>query len=368
MAEEQEVIQIELLCKQLYESQDPLVREQAEKAVVGFQESPDTLSKCQALLERADSSYSQLLAATTLAKLISRSTASLSTQQRLDIRNYVLNYLATRPKLANFVVQSLVSLFSRITKLSWFDMIKEEYVFQNVINDVTNFLRSQDLCTIGVQLLSQLVVEMNQVSEADANRSLAKHRKIASSFRDSQLFEMFRLSCSLLGTMRGKPLELSDERQHALVAALLRLAHNCLTFDFIGTTSDESSDDLCTVQIPTSWRPTFLESGTLDLFFELYHLLGGALASLALACLVQLASVRRSLFSSNERAKFLNRLAAGVLRILDNTQSQDLCTIGVQLLSQLVVEMNQVSEADANRSLAKHRKIASSFRYFYIVN
>ncbi|CAB3261177.1 unnamed protein product [Arctia plantaginis] len=320
MAEEQEVIQIELLCKQLYESQDPAVREQAEKAVVGFQESLDTLSKCQALLERADSSYSQLLAATTLSKLISRSTASLSVQQRLDIRNYVLNYLATRPKLAYFVIQALVALFARITKLSWFDVIKEQFVFQNVINDVTNFLRSQELCTIGVQLLSQLVVEMNQVSDADANRSLVKHRKIASSFRDTQLFEMFRLSCSLLETMQSKPVELTDERQHALVAALLKLAHNCLTFDFIGTTSDESSDDLCTVQIPTSWRPTFLESSTLELFFELYHLLGGSLASLALACLVQLASVRRSLFNSTERSKFLNKLCEGVLRILANTQ------------------------------------------------
>ncbi|XP_026744136.1 exportin-7-B isoform X2 [Trichoplusia ni] len=324
MAEEQEVIQIELLCKQLYESQDPLIREQAEKAVVAFQESPDTLSKCQALLERADSSYSQLLAATTLSKLISRSTSSLTTQQRLDIRNYVLNYLATRPKLANFVVQALVSLFARITKISWFDMVKGEYVIHNVVYDLTNFLRSQELCTTGVQLLSQLVVEINQVSEADANRSLAKHRKIASSFRDTQLFEMFELSCGMLGSLRGKAGAQAgaapDERQHALLAALLRLAHNCLTFDFIGTTSDESSDDLCTVQIPTSWRPTFLESGTLDLFFELYHVLGGALASLALACLVQLASVRRTLFSSSERAKFLNRLAAGVLRILDNTQ------------------------------------------------
>lgn len=35
---------------------------------------------------------------------------------------------------------------------------------------------------------------------------------------------------------------------------LLKLAHNCLNFDFIGTSTDESSDDLCTVQIPTSWR------------------------------------------------------------------------------------------------------------------
>ena len=50
--------------------------------------------------------------------------------------------------------------------------------------------------------------------------------------------------------------------QHSLLSYSLRLAHNCLTFDFIGTSTDESSDDLCTVQIPTSWRsgelPTWL--------------------------------------------------------------------------------------------------------------
>lgn len=35
---------------------------------------------------------------------------------------------------------------------------------------------------------------------------------------------------------------------------LLKLSYNCLNYDFIGTSTDESSDDLCTVQIPTSWR------------------------------------------------------------------------------------------------------------------
>jgi len=35
---------------------------------------------------------------------------------------------------------------------------------------------------------------------------------------------------------------------------LLKLGYNCLNYDFIGTSTDESSDDLCTVQIPTSWR------------------------------------------------------------------------------------------------------------------
>lgn len=61
---------------------------------------------------------------------------------------------------------------------------------------------------------------------------------------------------------------------------LLRLAYNCLTFDFIGTSTDESSDDLCTVQIPTSWRPAFLDYTTLKLFFDLYHSMPNTLSPL----------------------------------------------------------------------------------------
>ncbi|XP_043505987.1 exportin-7 isoform X5 [Polistes fuscatus] len=319
----QEVRQLELLCKQLYESQDSAHRAEAEKALVAFQNAPDTLTKCQLLLDRGDSAYAQLLAATTLTKLISRSAQGLSLQQRLDIRNYVLNYLATQPKLPNFVIQALVALFARISKLGWFDSEKEEYVFRNVVGDITKFLQgSVEHCMIGVQLLSQLTCEMNQISDVDANRSLAKHRRIASSFRDTQLFEIFRLSCTLLSTAREncKSLNFNNEAQHGLMRQLLKLAQNCLTFDFIGTSTDESTDDLSTVQIPTSWRPAFLDFTSLKLFFDLYHNLPSSLSSLALSCLVQIASVRRSLFSNTERAKFLSHLVDGVKHILQNPQ------------------------------------------------
>lgn len=53
----------------------------------------------------------------------------------------MLNYLATRPKLATFVTQALIQLYARITKLGWFDCQKDEYVFRNVITDVTRFLQ-----------------------------------------------------------------------------------------------------------------------------------------------------------------------------------------------------------------------------------
>ena len=40
----------------------------------------------------------------------------------------------------------------------------------------------------------------------------------------------------------------------------------------------------------------------------------------AVSCLVQMASVRRSLFNNAERAKFLNQLVLGVKGILENPQ------------------------------------------------
>uniref|UniRef100_A0A8B9L057 Exportin 7 n=1 Tax=Astyanax mexicanus TaxID=7994 RepID=A0A8B9L057_ASTMX len=315
----QSLAQLEILCKQLYETTDTSTRLQAEKALVEFTNSPDCLSKCQLLLERGSSSYSQLLAATCLSKLVSRTSNPLPLEQRIDIRNYVLNYLATRPKLAAFVTQALIQLYARITKLGWFDCQKEDYVFRNVIVDVTRFLQdSVEHCIIGVTILSQLTNEINQ---ADTTHPLTKHRKIASSFRDSSLFDIFTLSCNLLKQASGKNLNLNDEGQHGLLMQLLKLAHNCLNFDFIGTSTDESSDDLCTVQIPTSWRSAFLDSSTQQLFFDLYHSIPPSLSPLVLSCLVQIASVRRSLFNNAERAKFLSHLVDGVKRILENPQS-----------------------------------------------
>lgn len=41
---------------------------------------------------------------------------------------------------------------------------------------------------------------------------------------------------------------------------------------------DESSDDLGTVQIPTSWRPAFLDFSTVQLFFDLYASLPASLS------------------------------------------------------------------------------------------
>ena len=220
--------QVEVLCKQLYESTDSAARVAAEKALVEFSSSPDCLNRCKLLMDRADSPYSQVLAASTLTKLIGRPNVQLPVEERLALRNYILGYLAQRgPKLPNFVSQALVTLFGRITKLGWYDVVPgaggggssggggggggggsggvggakdNQLAFRDVTASIFRFLQegAAEHSIIGVQLLSQLVSEMNTVTEADANRSLTKHRKIASSFRDTQLFEIFQHACQLL--------------------------------------------------------------------------------------------------------------------------------------------------------------------------
>lgn len=83
----------------MYEAQDATIRSEAEKALVAFQDSNDALAKCQQLLDRGESSYSQLLAATTLTKLISKNVQGLSLRQRVDIRLIQSVQKATSMKL-----------------------------------------------------------------------------------------------------------------------------------------------------------------------------------------------------------------------------------------------------------------------------
>ncbi|OQR66766.1 exportin-7-like, partial [Tropilaelaps mercedesae] len=346
MAMDGEIEQLERLCSQLYEAADPAQRQLAEKSLVQFSHSPDCLSKCRLLLERGSSPYSQVLAVTTLTKLVSRTPSQLSLQQRLDVRDYVLQYLCQRSNLQAFVVQSMLQLFARITKHGWLEETKDgAFPFRNVTEQLRAYVMSSNEAIIAVQLLAQLVSEVNHISEAEAHRSLTKQRKIASSFRDNQLFDIFRMACELLE--KGLKMCRASPQDPAMAASLnhlLRLAYNCLTFDFIGTSPDESSDDLCTVQIPTGWRPIFLEGlpgeggNTVQLFFDLYQCLPSPMASVALSCAVQIASVRRSLFNNAERAKFLSHLVDGVKKILESPQGlaeQSSCHEFCRLLARL---------------------------------
>ncbi|XP_058078819.1 uncharacterized protein LOC131227118 isoform X2 [Magnolia sinica] len=300
--------QLEALCERLYNSQDSAERAHAESTLKCFSVNTDYISQCQYILDNALTPYALMLASSSLLKQVTEH--SLSLQLRLDIRNYLISYLANRgPKLQPFVTGSLIQLFCRVTKFGWFDDDR----FRDVVKESANFLSqtSLDHYSIGLKILNQLVSEMNQPNPGLPS---THHRRVACHFRDQSLFQIFQISLTSLR-------QLKSDVVNRLQELALSLSLKCLSFDFVGTSLDESSDEFGTVQIPSSWKSVLEDPSTLQIFFDYYAITNPPLSKEALECLVRLASVRRSLFTSDtERSKFLAHLMTGTKEILQTGQ------------------------------------------------
>ncbi|CAH8527138.1 unnamed protein product [Schistosoma guineensis] len=330
-----ELEQLEYFCRELYTTSDPEIRSQAEKACSSLCQRADCPSICQLLLQHSTSCYSQLIASTALTKYISNRDAIISHSSRLAIRDFALNYLAAHAGLEKFVQQALITLICRLTKLGWLDSVDGSPGFCDILDCASKFIECGQTSAIltGVQILNNLVSEMNHDCECDVTRAIFLQRKRSSSFRDLLLLPIFRLSLNLLrdADQNLTSLDLNNPEQHGLFSQSLQLVHSCLSYDFIGTSGSVNStvcdvssngmDDLVVVQIPTSWRQIFLDSETVPLFFRLYKNLSPDLSVLALSCLVQIASIRRSLFTNAERSIFLSQIVSGCRDILLSVSS-----------------------------------------------
>ncbi|KAK8928464.1 hypothetical protein KSP39_PZI017721 [Platanthera zijinensis] len=300
--------QLEALCERLYNSLDSAERAHAETTLKCFSMNTEYITQCQYILDNALTPYALMLASSSLLKQVTDH--SLSLQLRLDIRNYVISYLATRgPELQSFITGSLIQLFCRVTKFGWFDDDR----FREVVKDATGFLNqaTSEHYSIGLKILNQLVSEMNQ---SNIGMPLSHHRRVASSFRDQSLYQIFQISLASLVQLKSDG---NMQVSSMLKQLALSLSLRCLSFDFVGTSLDESSDEFGTVQVPSSWRPVIEDSSTVQIFFDYYGATEPPLSKEALECLVRLASVRRSLFQDDSaRSKFLAHLMTGTKEIL----------------------------------------------------
>ncbi|RHY92746.1 hypothetical protein DYB35_006862 [Aphanomyces astaci] len=312
-----ELKQVEMLCTALYQSSNEMERSMAQQSILALQSSAEHIPRCQYILDNSTCMYALLVASTSLTKLISTHWNNFTPSQRIDIRNYVLAYLAQKgPNLEKYVTTSLIQLVCRLTKFGWFD----DEQFRELNHEVSKFLQATvDHCIIGLQILNELVTEMNQPV---SGRNLTFHRKIAVAFREASLYHIFQVALTTVKTLQMKNIPGASPDQESRMADLaLNLAIKCLSFDFIGTNPDESSEDAGALQVPSSWRLLIQEPETMQLLFDFYHSSAAPNSARCLEALMLLASVRRSLFAPDkERATFLSHLLAGICRIISTQQ------------------------------------------------
>jgi len=370
----QQLAQVEALCETLYTgipakfegSSEPISRNDAQQRLLSLQTDAKFIPQCQYILDNSKSQYACLVASNSLIELITIHWNSFTVPQRIDIRNYVLGYLANNgPNLQDYLVLSLIKLVCRITKLGWFD----DSTHRELADDVQKFLQATvEHCILGLKILNQLVDELNIPT---TGRTLTQHRKTSVSFRDVCLFKVFQLGLTSLKQLQGGTINTDPAKKATLGEQALSLTVRCLNFDFIGTNPDESTEDVGTIQAPTSWRSIMSDSNTTDLLFYFYANTEPPQSSKAMEAIILLSSVRRSLFPSDkERAAFLGRLINGIREMLSKRtglQHQDNYHQFCRLLGRLKANY-QLSELVKAEGYMEWLELAASFTVQSIQN
>eukprot|EP00892_Ulva_mutabilis_P000720 jgi/Ulvmu1/10649/UM066_0030.1 len=306
---QQQLPQLEFYCERLYTAQDPNERKQAEESLTPFGKSTDYIPHLRTILDNSNNPYAQYFASSSLLKMITEQ--SVRVEIKLEIRQYFLGYLESKgPSFMDHhhLITSLVTLIARITKLCWF--AKDDV--RTIVTDAKKFLGSSpQLYQLGLLLLKTVVQEMHQHI---TTRNTTHHRKTTVSFRDLCLLDIFATSLEALRYLKGGS-DTTVQKQ------ALELSVACLSFDFVGTSVEDWAEDVATLQIPGAWRGHLEDLSTMHLFSDYYFASSPPLSPIALECLVRCASVRRSLFSSEEtRVAFLAALMNVTLRVLQSRQ------------------------------------------------
>merc|ERR1719491_1643059 len=150
---------------------------------------------------------------------------------------------------------------------------------------------------------------------------MSRFRRTALSFRDTALPSIFTIAMQTLQQLSNGQINITDKNdERKLLKQVLQLSCNCLSFDFMGTIPDETSDEQSTVMVPHSWN-MLREEGIPKLFFDLFSksctTQWNECAQFCLQALVLLAALRRSFFQKEEdRGKLLASMMQGTTGVL----------------------------------------------------
>ncbi|CAO3610792.1 unnamed protein product [Mucor hiemalis] len=325
------------LCEQLYNPKSSEERDQVQKvletsfptfatttsdvvlpeSVPSFQirNPTDSANALCILLKNSPNPYVQTFSLSRLKQLVMAQFTLFDRETKIQLRTFLLEYAYIHPDLQSFVMTQLASVLALLTRFGWLDI--DEY--QNVYKDMTQFLQaSTEHRIVGLQILAIIVQDINA---STIPKYSAKFRKAAAGLRDTQLFDIFENTFQILEgiLLKSLPFDKPDQENRTRDVTL-DLLLKCLSFDFAGTSVDESGEDTGMVQIPASWKSMYERDDFVPTFFKAYNEFPTQ-ASKAMECLVQIAATRKALFTGEEeRSKFVMAIMHGIRDIILTSQ------------------------------------------------
>mmetsp|Transcript_10950 Transcript_10950/g.26371 ORF Transcript_10950/g.26371 Transcript_10950/m.26371 type:complete len:1088 (-) Transcript_10950:124-3387(-) len=313
-----QLAQLESMCNAFYNARSEAERAQAHQTLLPLVQNPQCMPQLQFVLAHTSSPHALIFAATGLMKLITSHWTSVSDHQKEEMRSFLLDYLAKNgPDLyrsAPMGVSPVVRLLCRVIKLAWLEGPQH----QMVTAKVDQFLQSSPLhWVLGLEIYTDLTTDM----QPTIGPSMSRHRRTALSFRDTALPPIFTIAIQTLQQLSTGGINVPDKNdERRLSKQVLNLSCNCLSFDFMGTIPDDTSDEQGTVMVPHSWS-MLRDDGIPKLFFDMYSrsctYQWMECAQFCLQFLVLLAALRRSFFQKEEdRTRLLASMMQGTTAIL----------------------------------------------------
>ncbi|KAI8879866.1 hypothetical protein K501DRAFT_255961 [Backusella circina FSU 941] len=279
----------------------------------------DTTLALRILLKHSPNPYVQVFCFSRLKLVIQAHFTLFDFETKTQLRSFLLEYAFIHPDLLPFVTSQLATVLNTITLMGWNDV--ESY--RNIHSDMLQFITSTvDHRIIGMQILAIMVQDINP---PNFTKGALKFRKTAGQFRDTQLLEIFKTTIGVFDELIRHSIQYSDANQERrLKEVTLNLLIKCLSYDFTGSSVDETAEDIGVIQIPSTWRPIFEKVGFLPTFFNAYSEFDPPLSSKVMECIVLISSVRKTVFSNTEeRSKFILDTISGIRQVIINSQGLD---------------------------------------------
>lgn len=252
---------------------------------------------------------------------------SIEDTVKAETKAFILNFLFEKAPYQGDrdvakVLRSYTRLLNFIVKQQWFDGPS----FQDITQVVEQAMeRDQASWLIGLKIFVDLV----EVMQPELN-NLSRSRRIAVSFREVSLKEIFTRVYALLKEVAHGQKQLSSTQDVELLNMLLKVATQTLSFDFLGTLPEDTTDEVMTVMLPTSWE-IMKDEEMPNVFFKLYNIACGPSINSEIAAvnamqfLTLLGALRRSYFSTEtERFRLIGSLI-DISRHIVMEPNQGLC-------------------------------------------
>jgi hypothetical protein len=243
-----ELKRIEELSTDMYTSPSNEKREEAREVLTVLQQSVEYIVQCFYILEHSNNECALMMATKCLEQLVTNFWNAISAERSVDMSQMLLTVLGLKgTQFSDFVPAMVSVVLARITKLGWNDHDHHRNVLP-MVEWLMSDSSSPEHSRIALNFLNALVQDMGKCSKHETN---AKHRKIASNFRDNALKMIFQLCMNAFKTasgLKGTPRADSDEQQQFRECAVT-LATSCLHFDFMNTDPDASEEEASTIQV-----------------------------------------------------------------------------------------------------------------------